>query len=122
VMFYAAGALLALAALASLALPRRGAVSLRAARGEWRSLLGSRPFVRLLVYAFLAYLSMQGPMVLFPILVRAQGGLYAIFASSIYTRNEDEQPVPAISPGTLFHIGRPVSLAGPHATMQRERH
>jgi PPP family 3-phenylpropionic acid transporter len=73
-MFYSAGALLALACLASLALPRRGAVSLRAAQGEWRTLLANGPFVRLLVYAFLVYLSMQGPMVLFPILVRAQGG------------------------------------------------
>ncbi len=74
VMFYAAAALLVLAAGASLSLPRRGAVSLRSARGEWRSLLRNRLFVRLLVYAFLAYLSMQGPIVLFPILVRAQGG------------------------------------------------
>ncbi|MBW2274858.1 MAG: MFS transporter [Deltaproteobacteria bacterium] len=74
VMFYVAGVLLLLASLASLALPRRGAVSLRASQGEWRTLLSNRLFVRLLIYAFFAYLSMQGPMVLFPILVRAQGG------------------------------------------------
>jgi len=73
-MFQLAAGALALAALASLLLPSKGAVSLRSSRGEWRQLLRNGPFLRVLLFTFLAYLSIQGPMVLFPILVRAQGG------------------------------------------------
>lgn len=74
IMFFVSAALVGLGALLALALPRGGAESLRAARGDWRELLGHPPFRRLMVYAFLAYLAMQGPMALFPILVRSQGG------------------------------------------------
>jgi len=109
-MFYVAGALLVLACLASLALPRRGAVSLRSAGGEWRTLLANGPFVRLLVYAFFAYLSMQGPMVLFPILVRAQGGGLDAVSQMWLIMLVLEVPL-------VFYFGASVSRLGPRGVI-----
>ncbi len=74
VMFPLAGALVFLGALVALAVPRSGEVSLRAPRGDWRRLLRNGPYLRLLGFAFGAYLLLQGPMGLFPIFVRAHGG------------------------------------------------
>jgi MFS family permease len=72
--FVLASAMLLLAALASLRLPAGGAISTRAARGEWRTLLRSSAYMRVVLFSFLTFLFSQGAMVLFPILVRAQGG------------------------------------------------
>ena len=47
---------------------------MRARRGEWRALLHQRAVVRLLLYTFVAYVFLQGPMGMFPIFVRAHGG------------------------------------------------
>lgn len=73
-IFVLASAFLALAAVASLTLPACGAMATRARPGQWRDLFRNRAFTGALVFAFLAYLTLQGPMVLFPILVRDQGG------------------------------------------------
>jgi PPP family 3-phenylpropionic acid transporter len=73
-IFFAAAALVFCSGLLALRLPRAGAVGVRAARGDWKRLLRHGPFVRLLLLMFATYLCMQGPMALFPILVRAQGG------------------------------------------------
>lgn len=73
-LFPAAGACVAVAALVSLALPSRGVVAVRAAGGDWRLLLRNKQFIRVLVFSFITFLSTQGAMVLFPILVSAQGG------------------------------------------------
>jgi PPP family 3-phenylpropionic acid transporter len=81
VMFPAAGALLLLGALVAFALPRRGAISLRAPRGDWHRLLRHGPFLRLLAFSLVAYLCLQGPMSLFPIFVRAHGGIPLIALS-----------------------------------------
>lgn len=69
-----AAALSAIAAAAALAIPNRGAVALRAGRGEWKLLLRNRRFLRLLAICTLAFLFLNGPMELFPILVRERGG------------------------------------------------
>ena len=74
VMFIVTAALVFIAALISLRLPREGAISLRAARGDWRELLRNAAFVRFLLFALAAYFLLQGPMWLFPILIRARGG------------------------------------------------
>ena len=58
----------------ALLLPRGGAEAVRAEKGDWRELVRHGPFLRILLFTFLAFLFLQGPMVLFPILVRAQGG------------------------------------------------
>ncbi|MCX5740399.1 MAG: MFS transporter [Proteobacteria bacterium] len=73
-LFPTAAALSAIAAAAALAIPNRGAVALRAERGEWKALLRNRRFLRLLSICTLAFLFVNGPMELFPILVRARGG------------------------------------------------
>ncbi len=62
------------AALCARAIPRGGAISLRAERGDWRALVRHRPVWILLLLLILAYLSLQGPMGLFPLLIRSQGG------------------------------------------------
>jgi PPP family 3-phenylpropionic acid transporter len=74
IMFIVTAALAALSALVGFFLPRRGAVSMRAARGDWRLLTGNSAYVRFLVFSFAAYLLSQGPMWLFPIFVRSRGG------------------------------------------------
>ena len=66
--------LYAVAVLCARAIPRGGAESLRAERGDWRALFRHRPVVILLLLSLLAYLSLQGPMGLFPLLIRAEGG------------------------------------------------
>jgi PPP family 3-phenylpropionic acid transporter len=73
-IFPLAAGMLCVASLASLRVPEQGNVSARADRGEWRLLLRNGPYLRVLALAFLTYLFTQGAMVLFPILVRAQGG------------------------------------------------
>ncbi len=74
IMFIVTAALVFLAALISLWLPREGAISLRATRGDWRELFRNRAFVRFLLFAMFAYFLLQGPMWLFPVLIRARGG------------------------------------------------
>jgi len=74
IMFIVTAALIFIAALISLRLPREGAISLQAARGDWRELLKNAAFVRFLLFALAAYFLLQGPMWLFPILIRARGG------------------------------------------------
>lgn len=74
IMFGTAALLVFFAAAISLLLPREGTVSLRAARGDWRTLARNKPFVQFLVFSFAVYLLMQGPMWLFPIFIRSRGG------------------------------------------------
>lgn len=73
-LFPVAAVLAAIAAAVSLAIPNRGAVALRAHRGEWKVLLRNRRFVRVLAVCTLAFLCLNGPMELFPIFVRERGG------------------------------------------------
>ncbi len=74
IMFVVAASLISVSALLGLFLPREGAVSLRAHRGDWKSLLRNAAYIRFLFFAFGAYLLSHGPMWLFPIFVRARGG------------------------------------------------
>lgn len=74
IMFLGTAAIVLLASVLALALPREGIVSQRAARGEWRKLLGPGPMRRVLIFSFSAYLFVTGPMGLLPVYVRAYGG------------------------------------------------
>jgi len=74
IMFVATAALVALSALLGLFLPRGGAISLRAGRGEWKLLMNNGVYRQFLVFSFGAYLSSYGPMWLFPIFIRSRGG------------------------------------------------
>jgi PPP family 3-phenylpropionic acid transporter len=73
-MFPLTAALVLVSAVVAFLLPQKGAVAMRAARGDWRELLGNGPFLRFLVFSLLANILMQGPMWLFPIFVRSRGG------------------------------------------------
>jgi PPP family 3-phenylpropionic acid transporter len=55
-------------------LPKKGAVALRARRGDWRELMHNRAFLRFLVFSLCAHFLMHGPMWLFPLFVRSRGG------------------------------------------------
>jgi PPP family 3-phenylpropionic acid transporter len=74
IMFLGAGLMVLICGLIALRLPHTDALAMRAPRGDWHRLLHHRPFVRLLVFALLAYVFLQGPMGLFPLFVRAHGG------------------------------------------------
>jgi len=73
-MFVVVGVLALSASLVGPWLPRSGAATLRAERGDWHLLLSSKPVRQLLFFTFVAYLSLQGPMGLFPVFIRSQGG------------------------------------------------
>lgn len=73
-MFPISAGLVLAAACVAFFLPKRGVVSLRAARGDWRELLRNRPFVGLLLFSLSAHFLMHGSMWLFPLFVRSRGG------------------------------------------------
>lgn len=73
-MFPITAALVFIAAFIAFFLPKQGAVSFRASRGDWRGLRHNRAFVRFLFFSLLANFLMQGPLWLFPLFVRSRGG------------------------------------------------
>lgn len=73
-MLWVTAALMATASMIALALPRTGAVALRADAGDWRTLLHNGPYLRLLGVTLLLYVFLQGPLVMFPMYVRSLGG------------------------------------------------
>ncbi len=74
IMFLAGAALTAIGGIVALALPREGAVALRAPRGDWRRLFRHGPYLRVLVFVLLSFVFLQGPMTFFPIFVTSLGG------------------------------------------------
>lgn len=85
IMFIVTAVLTGLSAVIGFFLPKEGVVAVRAARRDWRSLLGNSVYLRFLAFSFLAYLLSQGPMWLFPIFVRSRGGdIEAIRSMWIY--------------------------------------
>lgn len=73
-MFPLTASLVLIAALIAFLLPQKGAVGLRAERGDWRELLRNRAFFRFLCFSLLGHFLMHGPMWLFPIFIRSRGG------------------------------------------------
>ena len=73
-MFPIIAGIVLLAAAIAFFLPKKGAVGLRAGRGDWRALLRNKPFAKFLVFSLLAHFLMHGPMWLFPLFVRSRGG------------------------------------------------
>jgi PPP family 3-phenylpropionic acid transporter len=76
-MFPVSAACALAAVLVVLGLPRTGAVSLQAGRGDWRALVRHTPYRRLAVLGVTAYFAMHGPMLFFPNLVGEHGGSLA---------------------------------------------
>jgi PPP family 3-phenylpropionic acid transporter len=73
-MFPITAALVFISALIAFFLPQKGAVALRAERGDWRELMRNPAFLRFLFFALSAHFLMHGPMWLFPLFVRSRGG------------------------------------------------
>ncbi len=105
IMFVGAGLMVLICALIARRLPQTGALAVRASRGDWRRLLRHGPFVRLLAFALLAYLFLQGPMILLPILVRAHGGSLDAVSWMWIPMLLVEIPVIALLGETIARIG-----------------
>ena len=73
-MFPIIAGIVFIAAVVAFFLPQKGAVGLRAARGDWRELIGNRAFLRFLLFSLAAHFLTHGPMWLFPLFVRSRGG------------------------------------------------
>ncbi|MET0388304.1 MAG: MFS transporter [Polyangiales bacterium] len=74
-MFGLAATLAAIASLIAARLPHAPAhARMRASPEDLRWLRGHVPYLRVLAMSFLAYVCLQGPMVLFPVYIHARGG------------------------------------------------
>ncbi len=73
-MFPITAFIVLLAAVIAFFLPQKGAIALRAGRGDWRELMTNRAFLRFLFFALSAHFLMHGPMWMFPLFVRSRGG------------------------------------------------
>jgi PPP family 3-phenylpropionic acid transporter len=104
-MFVGASAFAAVGGVAALAIPRTHATRVRAHAGEWLQLLREPNLLRALTFGFLAYMSMQGPMHMFPILVRSHGGEVDAIAHMWIWMIALEIPL-------VFVLGRSVELLG----------
>jgi len=105
VMFPLAGVLVGIAGLFALALPRRGVLSLRSDRGDWRQLLRHGPFLRVLGFALVAYLCLQGPMGMFAVFVRSRGGTAEVVSQMWIVMLVVEIPLIALSGATFARVG-----------------
>ncbi|MGI9590087.1 MAG: MFS transporter [Myxococcota bacterium] len=105
IMFPATAALTVVGGILAWTLPRRGAMASRAARGDWRLLLRHGPYVRLLLFALLGYLFLQGPQVFFPLFVSSLGGDAATVSRMWLPMLALEIPLIALSGATLERVG-----------------
>jgi len=104
-MFPLSGALVLIGGLSALAIPRESALAVRAGRGDWRSLLRNRAYLRLLLFVFSAYLLLQGPMWFFPIYVRAHDGTLAAVSHMWVVMLIPEIALIALSGASLARTG-----------------
>jgi len=104
-MFALAGAAVLVGGLAALAIPLRGAVAVRAPRGDWTRLVAHGPYLRVLAFAFAGYVCLQGPLTLFPVFVRARGGTLASVSEMWVPMLLLEVPLVALSGATLARVG-----------------
>jgi PPP family 3-phenylpropionic acid transporter len=109
-MFPVSASFALLAALATLTLPRTGAVALRADRGDWRALLRHPPYVRLALFAVVTYFVLHGPMLFFPRLVTEHGG-------TLETISNMWLPMVALEVPGLAFSGMLVGRVGPRGLM-----
>jgi PPP family 3-phenylpropionic acid transporter len=94
-----------LAAFFAWGLPRTDLLAVRSRRGDWRKLLAHLPFVRVLFFALAAYLCLQGPMGMFAVFVRANGGTAESVSQMWIAMLVVEIPLIAMSGASLARIG-----------------
>jgi PPP family 3-phenylpropionic acid transporter len=104
-MFPATGVLVATGGFFAWRLPRTGPIAVRAHRGDWRRLLRHGPYVRILCFALVAYLCLQGPMGMFAVFVRAHGGTAESVSWMWIAMLVVEIPLIAWSGATLKRVG-----------------
>lgn len=104
-MFPATGALVLVAGLCALRLPRAGSLAVRAHRGDLPRLLRHGPYVRILFFALAAYLCLQGPMGMFAVFVRSHGGTAESVSRIWIAMLLVEIPLIAMSGATLARVG-----------------
>jgi PPP family 3-phenylpropionic acid transporter len=104
-IFYVAAAFSLAAGWVAWRLPRSGAMTARMRRGDLRLLLRHRPYLRLLCFAFLAHLFLQGPILLFPVFIRAHGGSIDTVSRMWIPMLALEIPLILLSGATLSRIG-----------------
>ncbi len=109
-IFLVAMAMMLITAACALKLPEAASTSERAARGEWRALGRNGRFLRALAFGFIFYLSSQGAMVLFPMLVRAQGGGLDAISQMWALMLSLEIPL-------VYYFGRAVERIGPRGVV-----
>jgi PPP family 3-phenylpropionic acid transporter len=105
IIFPLTAAITAVGGLLAWWLPRRGAVASRAERGDWRLLLQNGAYLRLLLFALLGYLFLQGPQVFFPLFVSSLGGDAATVSRMWLPMLALEIPLIALSGATLERVG-----------------
>ncbi len=108
VIFFAAAFLTAMSAFGAVGLPDTAAMKVRAVRGDLRALLAHRPYRRLLLFTFLAFLALQGPILMLPLLVRAHGG-------TIDTLSQMWIPMLLLEIPLVYASGRFLRRFGPRA-------
>jgi PPP family 3-phenylpropionic acid transporter len=104
-MFPTTAALTMIAALIARRLPHERTTAARAARGDWRVLLRHVPLLRLLLFTFVAFLCLQGPITLFPVYVRSLGGDMDTIGRMWVMMILLEIPLVACSGASLTRIG-----------------
>jgi PPP family 3-phenylpropionic acid transporter len=104
-MFPITAAMMLAAGAIAFALPRAPALEVRSSRGDWRRLLAHAPYLRLLGVALLGYLTLQGPLQLFPIYVRAHGGSLDTVSQLWLLMLVLELPLVAFSGASLARVG-----------------
>ncbi len=104
-MFVGGCAFAFVGALAALSVPQTRATRVRAQAGDWRALVREPNLLRALAFGLLAYMSMQGPMHMFPLLVRSHGGGVDEIANMWVWMIALEIPL-------VFLLGRSVELLG----------
>jgi PPP family 3-phenylpropionic acid transporter len=105
IMFPMTALVIATGGLAALALPRGGAVSVRAERGDWRQLARHSPYLRVVLFTMLGYLCLQGPQIFFPVFVRSHGGDVDTIARMWLPMLALEIPLVAFSGATIERFG-----------------
>jgi len=104
-MFPVAGVLVLIAGIFAWTLPRAGLTAVRSHRGDWRKLFAHGPYVRLLFFALAGYLCLQGPMGMFAVFVRANGGTAESVSLMWVAMLVVEIPLIAMSGASLARFG-----------------
>ena len=110
IMFPLTAAVVACGGLVALALPRDGAVGVKAERGDWHQLVRHAPYLRCVLFTLLGYLCLQGPQIFFPVFVRSHGGDVDTVAQMWLPMLALEIPLVAWSGVTLERFGARVLL------------